>query len=59
MVFTVIAGVQYRIREDAGLDPIYAPTWIAVGTTVGLWVFVLGLAALGVTAVVAKCLPRV
>ncbi|POH58835.1 hypothetical protein [Arthrobacter glacialis] len=49
LAFQVISGVQYRIAEDQGLQPGYAPTWIVAGTNVGLLIFALGaLAMLGV-----------
>lgn len=57
VVFTVISGVQYRIREDQGLQPQYAPAWIVVGTNSGLWLCVLGVAGLALTGVTAL-LPR-
>jgi hypothetical protein len=53
IVLTIIEGVKYRLREDQGLDPIYAPEWVAVSTYAGLWVFALALAGLAVTGVVA------
>ena len=52
-VLTVIEGVKYRIREEQGLDPIYAPEWVAASTYAGLWLFVLAVAALAVTGIVA------
>lgn len=53
IVFQIISGVQYRIEEDHGLEPGYAPTWIVVGTEVGLWIFAVGVLTLGVAGVVA------
>ncbi len=53
IVLTVIEGVNYRVREEQGLDPIYAPTWVAVTSYAGLTVFALAGATLGVTALVA------
>jgi preprotein translocase subunit Sss1 len=53
IMLTVIEGVKYRIREDQGLGPIYAPEWVAVSTYVGLGVFVLALVGLVVTGIVA------
>ncbi|WP_157962561.1 hypothetical protein [Homoserinimonas sp. OAct 916] len=49
VVLTVISGVQYRLAEDQGLDPGYAPTWIVAGTNLGLLIFALG--ALGALVV--------
>lgn len=28
IVLTFIEGVKYRIREEQGLDPISAPSWV-------------------------------
>ena len=53
VVFTIISGVQYRIREDQGLQPEYAPAWIVFGTCSGLWLFALGAVGLATTGVVA------
>ena len=53
VVFTIISGVQYRIREDQGLQPQYAPPWIVFGTNAGLWLCALGVAALTATGAVA------
>jgi hypothetical protein len=53
VVFTIISGVLYRIREDQGLQPQYAPAWIVFGTYSGLWLCALGVAALAVTGVAA------
>ena len=53
VVLTVMEGVKYRLREDQGLDPIYAPDWVASLTIVGLWAFVLAMLGLTVTSVVA------
>jgi hypothetical protein len=40
VTLTVNEGVKYRIREEQGLDPIWAPTWLAATTYVGLAIFV-------------------
>jgi hypothetical protein len=53
VVFTFISGVQYRIREDQGLQPQYTAAWIVTGTSWGLWLCALGLAALTVSGAVA------
>ncbi|WP_243010933.1 hypothetical protein [Cryobacterium zhongshanensis] len=53
IVLTVIEGVKYRVREEQGLDPIYAPDWVAVSTYAGLWLFVLAVIALAMTGIVA------
>lgn len=53
IVLTVIEGVKYRIREEQGLDPIYAPDWVAAATSAGLVIFALALVGLAVTGVVA------
>ena len=58
VVFTVISGVQYRIREDQGLQPQYAPGWIVYGTYAGLWVCAVGVAGLALTGVTALLLRR-
>ena len=53
VVFTVISGVQYRIREDQGLQPQYAPGWIVYGTYAGLWVCAVGVVGLALAGAVA------
>jgi hypothetical protein len=53
VIFTIISGVQYRLREDQGLQPEYAAAWIVFGTYCGLWLFALGFVALTATGVVA------
>ncbi|TFB84288.1 hypothetical protein E3O44_15755 [Cryobacterium algoricola] len=53
IVLTVIEGVKYRVREEQGLDPIYAPDWVAMSTYAGLWLFALAVIALAVTGSVA------
>lgn len=57
IAFQVVAGVQYRIAEDAGREPGYSPDWIVAGTDVGLWLLlggVLLLLASGVLAAVSR-----
>jgi hypothetical protein len=51
VVVTIISGLQYRAREDQGLQPVYAPTWIVMGTYGGLVIFVLSLIGLGIASV--------
>ncbi len=46
IVLTVISGVQYRLAEDKGLEPGFAPVWMIVATNVGLLMFALGLVAM-------------
>ena len=53
IVLTVIEGVKYRVREDQGLDPVPAPTLVAVFSDVGTYVFVLAVVALAITGIVA------
>jgi hypothetical protein len=58
-VFTVVSGVQYRIREEQGLDPVYAADWIVVGTYGGLGVSAVAMMALAATEAVAFVRRRV
>lgn len=51
---SVLEGVKYRIREEQGLDPVLAPTWVVVLTYAGLWTCAFALVALVVTALVAR-----
>ncbi len=53
IVLTFIEGVKYRIREEQGLDPISAPSWVGWTTYVGLGVFAFALVALAATGIVA------
>lgn len=53
IVLTVIEGVKYRVREDQGLDPVPAPTWIAIFSYAGLTLFALAALALAITGLVA------
>lgn len=53
IVLTVIEGVKYRVREDQGLDPVPAPTWVAISSYAGLSLFALAAVALAITAIVA------
>lgn len=57
VILTVISGFDYRMQEQQGLQPGYAPAWIVTGTTAGLAVFagaMLALAAIGVAALVRQ-----
>jgi len=57
IALTTIEGVKYRVREEQGLDPILAPSWVATATYAGLWVFALavaGLAAVGIVGLVRR-----
>ena len=49
IVLTVIEGVKYRVREEQGLDPIWAPDWVADLTYAGLAVFSLAFVILMAT----------
>lgn len=51
IVLTVMEGVQYRIREEQGLDPIWAPDWVANLTYAGLVVFGLAFVFLMTTTI--------
>lgn len=53
IVLTGIEGVKYRLREEQGLDPVWAPTWVATTTYVALAVVAFALVALAVTGIVA------
>jgi hypothetical protein len=53
IVLTVFEGIKYRIREDQGLHPIYAPDWVVASTNVGLALFGLALVGLMVVGVIA------
>lgn len=49
--FQSVAGVQYRIAEDQGIDPGYSPGWVVVGTDTGLVLILVGLVLLFVAGV--------
>jgi hypothetical protein len=53
IVFTIFNGLEYKGREDAGLQPAYASDWIVLGTNVGLWNFALAATVVFLTGVVA------
>ena len=53
IVLTAIEGVKYRIREEQGLDPVWAPDWVAIMTYIGVAVFLAAaLALVGIGAIV-------
>lgn len=58
VVLTIIEGVKYRVREEQGVDPIWAPDWVAVATTVGLSIFMAAAIALGVIGALALARQR-
>ena len=58
VALTVIEGLEYRDREERGLDPVYAPDWVAASTHVGLGVFASAAAVLAIAAVVAALRRR-
>jgi len=47
--FFIAAGVQYRMAEDAGLDPGYTAPWAITGLQIGAGICILGV--LGLLAV--------
>ncbi|MBH0022928.1 hypothetical protein [Salinibacterium sp. SWN248] len=51
VVLTVIEGVNYRLREEQGLDPIRAADWVAGATVAGFALFVISAVALIALAV--------
>ena len=53
ITLTVTEGIKYRTREDEGLDPVPAPSWVAISTYAGLSVFVLAAVALMIIGLVA------
>jgi hypothetical protein len=53
VVLSIIEGMKYRVREEQGLDPIMAPTWVVIATYAGLAVFVVALLGLAVISSVA------
>jgi hypothetical protein len=53
IVLTVIEGVKYRVREDQGLEPVPAPTWVAVSSYAGLSLFALAAVAIAIIGLVA------
>jgi len=58
VALTVIEGLEYRDREERGLDPVYAPDWVVASTHVGLAVFACAAAVLAIAAVVAALRRR-
>jgi hypothetical protein len=55
----VIAGIDYRVQEDRGLEPGYSPVAVGFWTEVGLWVFAVGALASIVTGVLWARSPGV
>ncbi len=54
MVISIItSGLLYRIDEDRGLEPAYAPPLVEHGFNFGFWTFVVGMLLLIAAAVVA------
>ena len=51
IVLSIIEGVKYRIREDQGLDPIWAPYWVARLTEVWVALFLIALVASGLIGI--------
>lgn len=46
VVLTVIEGVNYRLREEQGLDPIWAADWVVAATIAGCALFAISAVAL-------------
>lgn len=57
IVLTLVEGVQYRMREDQGLDPVPAPDWVAASTLGGLGVFAVALLGLVVLVLLVRSSP--
>lgn len=49
--FVTAAGIDYRIREDQGLPPAYAPVWMVTWMEAGLWLFGIACLCLVITGV--------
>ncbi len=49
--FITAAGIDYRIREDQGLPPVYTPAWMVTWMQVGTWLFGIACLSLLVTGV--------
>ncbi|WP_171906520.1 hypothetical protein [Arthrobacter sp. SW1] len=49
--FAIASGIDYRMAEDAGLEPGYTPQWIVYGMSAGCFLFGLGVLA-AITAAV-------
>lgn len=57
IVFLTLSGIDYRIKEDKGLDPGHSPPWIVAGIELGLWasfLSVLALIAIGSTTLLRR-----
>jgi len=55
---TVTEGLEYRGREEHGLEPVYAPDWVVVSTHLGLALFAVAAAVLAIAAIVAALRRR-
>jgi hypothetical protein len=53
IAFLVASGVDYRMQEDAGVEPGATPDVMLGGLQAGLWVSAISLAALVVGVLVA------
>lgn len=51
--FLVAIGVEYRQKEDSGIEPGYTPDFIVGGFEAALWLCGIGLVALVISSVVA------
>ena len=51
IALTIMEGIKYRIREEQGLDPIWAPEWVAVLTQAGISLFLIAVVAFGLIGV--------
>jgi len=57
IILTVVQGLAYRDREEQGLEPAQAPTWVAQATYLGLAVFAVAVLVIA-TTVIARALRR-
>ena len=55
---TVFEGVKYRLREEQGLDPIWAPGWVVTATEVGISLFLAAVVTLGLIGIGALIKSR-
>lgn len=39
ITLTVIEGMNYRLREEQGLDPVWASPWVSATTIIGIGLF--------------------
>lgn len=58
VVFTVLAGLDYRAQEDLGLQPGYTPPWIVIGIESGLAILAIGVFATVVVGIHAAIVAR-